>query len=182
MPSISRVRHHLLREALYLLHPVRPARHDELERHVLDPHLAVWSERLYKLLRSTAQVTIILRHRLACHLDLAAACKLYLRWVASSFSGHTQDIVVPCPEFCRCDLYIVGEPRVTVLCRAPLGVDPFSPHPYRDARLLHRLGIESQVVESIELAVKIHMFLRPQARDDLQLLIGHPSPVLKRNA
>ena len=47
LTSIPHVRHNLLREALDLLHPLRPARDDKLQGDVLDSDVAIGSERLY---------------------------------------------------------------------------------------------------------------------------------------
>src|SRR5438876_11978710 len=116
MISMPHVRHYLLREALDLLYPVRPARDYKLKCNMIDTNVAVCSKRLYQLLGAAAQSTLVLGDGLARHLDPPAASQLHLRRIAPRFSGHAQGVLVPRPQFGGCDRYIVRKPRVPVLC------------------------------------------------------------------
>ncbi len=127
-------------------------------------------------------MVFILRDWLASHLNLATAGEEYLLRVASRFGGPALDIVIPSSQFSRSDFHEIGEPGVAVPRCAPMGLNAFTTNPDRDAGLLDWLGIESHVLEAVELAMIAYMFLCPQARDGLKLLIGHSSPVLEGDA
>src|SRR5712692_2438416 len=182
MTLIAYVRHYLLREALDLLHPVRPARDDKLQGNVLDADVAICPERLYQLLGAAAQSTLVLGDGLPRHLDPPAACQLHLRRIASRFGSQAQGVLIPRAQFGRCDRHIVRKPRVPVLCRTSLRRAALSADPDRNARLLHRLGVEGQVLEAIKLAIVADVLLCPQAREDLELLICHAPTILERDA
>src|SRR3989442_1157102 len=177
--SILQVHHYFSCKALDLFNPVWPAWGHELQREVIDTDLAVCREGFHQLLGSAAQDTFVLWNRLARKLNRSAAREEYLPGVTSSFGGHAQDAIITCPQFTGCDLHKVGEPRVTIFRSTPLGMDAFSPDPDGDAWLLDWFGIEGQVLETVELAMVACVLLRPQPRDDLELLIGHSSPVLE---
>src|SRR5215472_9752973 len=149
---------------------------------MVDADLAVRSECLYQLLGSAAQVMFILRNWLVGHLDLAAAGEEYLLRVATSLGGQAQDVVISCSQLSRSNLYEIGEPGITVLRCAPLSMNAFASNPDGDAWLLHWLGVESQVLEAVELAVEADVLFRPQTRDNLKLLIGHAAAILEWDA
>src|SRR2546423_12640812 len=177
--SSLQVWHHFPGEALDLLHPLGPARDHELEGEVVDADLAVHTEGLEQLLGIAAQLAFVLGNGVTRHLDWAAAGQPYLLRVASCFRGQAQDIVVPGPQLSRRDRHEVGEPGIAVLRRTTLGRGTFSSDPDRDARLLDRFGVEGQVLEAIELAVEAGMLFRSQARENLELLVGHATSILE---
>src|SRR5258708_4293204 len=142
--SIAQVRHYLLREALDLLHPLRPARDDKLQCDVFDTDVAICPERLYQLLGAAAQSTLVLGDGLARHLDPPAACQFHLRRITSRPGSQAQGVLVPCPQFGRCDRHVVREPRVPVLCCTPLGCNALPADPDPNPRLLHPLAVARQ--------------------------------------
>src|SRR5262249_43511785 len=129
--------------------------------------LMVLLESFHQLLGSAAQMAFILRDRLARNFDLTAACEEYFLGVASSFGGQVLDIVISSPQISGSDFYEIGKPGVTIPGCASVGLNAFSTDPDGDARLLQWFGIESHVLETVELAMIADMFLGPQARDDL---------------
>src|SRR5260370_42668360 len=120
MTLIAQVWHYLLREALDLLYPVRPARYDKLQGDVFDADVAICPERLYQLLGAAAQPTLVLGDGLPRHLDPPAAWQFHLRRITAPPGSQPQRVPVPCPQFGRCRRRVGREPRVPRPCRSAL--------------------------------------------------------------
>src|SRR6266542_3842705 len=170
---------HVSGETFDLLLTLGPVRHHELERDVLDPDLLEGPKRGDDLLGTADQPIRLLGNRLRPELDGQAAGEGDVVRIAPRLDRPPAHMVEAGLQVRRRDPHEVREPCVPVPRRPALRAQTFAAHPDGQPWTVEGLRREPDIMEAVVASLEARPLFPPEAREDLELLVGHRPALAK---